>query len=294
VEAVSQAKANVLRHSGVSADEVAERLFGANAILLSQALEDPARAPALLPLFAPDGLIFRASQLLTAERRLEALATLFAAVPADIEVLWRVRRELCVLEALSSPVLANEMRGLRSLVDGLIELCAAWRMSAESHAAAARVSHRGDARAASAVFLSRLRAPEARLLDLLLDGLPYVLGFLRDRSVVAALEPLPIETALRHLTVLHDALWELVHKGSATEPASSEQMRALDEAIETVFAQIRRAEDATAQLATLAALYRLVLCVRTAAVGELVRRGLHAAGKAAAEALADLGVRGLR
>jgi hypothetical protein len=290
VDPIADAKANVLRHSGTAAEEAALRLLGPSAEALARAERDPARRPALADLYAPAGAIFRAARLSTAERRLERLLVAFAAVPLDAEAVWAFRRDLWVLESMATPVLASEVRELRGLVDGLLRLAALWRSARVTSDRADETSTRGAASAAAALFLERLKAPEANLLDLLLEGLPFVLGYLRDRSVAAALNAPPPDLVGWHLPRLQDELWSLASRGGDDAATSFERIAALDQAMEAVLARIRGEESPGAQLAAVAGLYRLVLCVRTAATRDLVRRGIEALRAAAARELGALGV----
>jgi hypothetical protein len=149
---------------------------------------------------------------------------------------------------------------------------------------------RGAASAAAALFLERLRAPGAHRLDLLLEGLPFVLGYLRDRSVAAALDVPPPDLVGWHLPRLQDELWRLASRGGDDAATSFERIAALDRAMEAVLARIRGEESAGAQLAAVAGLYRLVLCVRAAATRDLVRRDLEALREAAVRELGAIGV----
>ena len=276
MDLVAEAKANVLRHAGTSLEDSARRLLGPRADRLEPAARDPRHAEALRQLLGPEGPLFQGARLLTVEQRLGEVALALATAALDAEALWRLRRELRVLEFLASPRIAVEIRGLRQLLDGLTEVASQWAAAGVTGDGCRNALGWGGASALTGVFVERLRSPDGRWGDLLLLGLPFVLGYVRDRELGAALAQAPQTARLRHLCALHEALWDLLEQEAAGEPASFEQLRAFDEAIERVMAALRAGVCGADQIAAIGALYRLTLCLRAAQASELARKGIEA------------------
>lgn len=279
MDSLADAKAHVLRHSGTSADEAAALLLGEQmAAVTAAASEEHARA-ALLRLYGPDGPVFQGARLITADRGLATLVEGLAREPLDAERLWLMRRELRLLEALGIDELTDDLREVRSLLDRFVSLSVWWEsagLSAKETSAASNRSGAVVASAAAALFLERLRRPETRIVDLILDGLPFALGYLRDQSVTRAIEATGAPLT-PHLVSLHESLWSLIERETNGQRSSFERLRSLDNALETVFVQIRREASAGARLAAIAALYRLLLCVRAVAVRATIRQGIERA-----------------